>query len=177
MVEVEHPLLLLGTASTPLPAAPSAAAAWPLPFAPGTAVLQAAGSGTGYIRHIRQLPAEGLCWLAVGRGDGGSRDRGFLTLREMRRNESGIWGGPNQWQGLGQDGSPPCGAFPPGCVPRDWRMRGWGGTGFQRGFGDTNPSACVWEQLKTTQGISHPDGGAHGKKLLENLDWGVLGSG
>lgn len=104
MVEVEHPLLLLGTASTPLPAAPSAAAAWPLPFAPGTAVLQAAGSGTGYIRHIRQLPAEGLCCLAVGRGDGGSRDRGFLTLREMRRNESGIWGVQTSGKGWGKMG-------------------------------------------------------------------------
>lgn len=133
MAEAEHPLLLLGTASNPLPAAPSAAAAWPLPFTPGTAALQAAScrqpAPAGLLSrwHSRQLPAKGLCWLAAGQGDGGSRDRHFLTLSEMRQSESGTWRCPNRWGGLGQDVSPPRGAFPPGCVLRDRGTRGWWG--------------------------------------------------
>lgn len=49
MAEAEHPLLPLGTASSPLPAARNAAVAWPLPFAPGTAALPAASPGTGLL--------------------------------------------------------------------------------------------------------------------------------
>lgn len=98
MAKAEHPLLLLGTASTPLPAVLSAATAWPLPFARGTAALQAASPGTGLLPcwPSRQLPAQGLCWLAADRGDGGSRDGHFLTQSEIRQSESRTWWGPNR---------------------------------------------------------------------------------
>lgn len=61
MAGAEHLLLLLGAAPSPLPALLSVAVAWPLPFAPGTAALQAASSDPGLAQraptHHEALPA------------------------------------------------------------------------------------------------------------------------
>lgn len=115
LAEAEHPLLLRGTAPTPLPAAPAAAVAWPLPSVPGTAAPQAA-PGQG------QTGGTGGCWWHRGQ-EGSNTGRCPRGCHEQLGAGGGAAGGI----------SPGLRGFRKGLV---WgEMKAWGAApGWERGF-------------------------------------------